>query len=181
MSSVMFEQKLSGKSWLKICSSRWTCSPPPPPPPPPQVGNWTGFAKKDFHFFHSENQMKKKISYILLGTVTTLILRSDEVMKFCVEAAVSAAQGRTAVGPPPPHRKLDQDLQRKNFHFFHSEINCKKNFVAGKSVCCTEANPSSCLVRVIATEYWRKRQSPGPTTFQCDTCTRGITKFPKID
>ena len=30
MSSVMLEQKLSGKSWLKICSSRWDCSLTPP-------------------------------------------------------------------------------------------------------------------------------------------------------
>ena len=32
------------------------------PPPPPKVGNSTGFAKKNYHFFHSENQVKKKLA-----------------------------------------------------------------------------------------------------------------------
>ena len=51
------------------CSSRWDCSwtapspPTPPPPPPPKVGNWTGFAKKNFHFFHPENQLKRKFCH----------------------------------------------------------------------------------------------------------------------
>ena len=79
MSSVMLEQKLCGKSWLKICSSRWDCSltPPPPlpnqkwkfnfavtavqpPPPPPPGGNWTGFAKKKFSFFSLRKSTEEK-------------------------------------------------------------------------------------------------------------------------
>ena len=51
--------------------------------------------EKIFIFFHSENQLKKKKLHITEYS-HTLVPRSDEVMKFCVEAAV------TAVGPPPP-------------------------------------------------------------------------------
>ena len=54
-------------------------------------------------------------------------------MKFCVEAAVSAAQGGTAVRPPPPHevRNLTR-FAKKKIIFFHSENQLKKKFVAGK-------------------------------------------------
>ena len=47
-------------------------------------------------------------------------------MKFCVEVAVSAAQGGTAVGPPPQSRKLDWIHKEKNCHFLHSENQVKK-------------------------------------------------------
>ena len=41
------------------------------PPPPPNVGNWTEFVKKKFPFF-SLRKSTKRISYILLSTVTHL-------------------------------------------------------------------------------------------------------------
>ena len=65
-------------------------------------------------------------------------------MKFCVEAAVSAAQGGTAVRPPPEVRNLTGFVKKKN-HFFHSENQLKKkNFCRWESLSVgTEANPSS--------------------------------------
>ena len=62
----------------------------------------------------------------------TLILRSDEVMKFCVEAAVSAAQGGTAVGPPPPQVGNWTGSMKKKFSFFSLRKSTEKNFVTGK-------------------------------------------------
>ena len=63
----MLEQKLSGKSWLKSAAQGGTAA-----PPPPKVGNWTGFAKIKFSFFSLRKSTEKKISYILLSTVTHL-------------------------------------------------------------------------------------------------------------
>ena len=210
----MHQQKLGGKSWLKICSSRWDCSPPPPPQSrkldwirkekififftqkinwgkkkklatyywiqshtytkiwwsyevlcwscsecssrwglqwvqlkvglqsDAKVGNWTGFAKKNFSFFSLRQSTEKKALHITEYS-HTLILRSDEVMKFCVEAAVSvaqggtavsAAQGGTAVRPSTPHPQVGNwtGFMKKKIHFFTPKINWKKNFVTGK-------------------------------------------------
>ena len=72
----------------------------------------------------------------------TLILRSDEVMKFCFEDAVSAAQGGTAVRPPS--RKLDWIGEEKNF--FSLRKSSEKKFCRRESPSVgTEANPSSYL------------------------------------
>ena len=47
-------------------------------------------------------------------------------MKFCVEAAVSAAQGGTAVGPPPKVGNWT-GLVKKNFSFFSLRKSTEKN------------------------------------------------------
>ena len=47
-------------------------------------------------------------------------------MKFCVEAAVSAAQTGTAVRPPPEVENWTGFTKKKIFHFFHSENQIKK-------------------------------------------------------
>ena len=92
-SIVMHQQKLSGKSWLKICSLRWDCSPPP---------------------------QSRKLDWICKENITeyshTLILRSDEVL--CWSCSVSTAQGGTAVNPPPPKFSffsLRKSTAKKNF------------------------------------------------------------------
>ena len=121
----MLEQKLSGKSWLKICSSRLDCS----QTPPCRKLDW--ICKENiFIFFHSENQLKKIFCYILLSS-HTLTLRSDEVMKLCVEAAMSAAQGWTAVKPPPPPLKVGNwtGFAKKTFSFFSLRKSTEKNIL----------------------------------------------------
>ena len=72
--SVMLEQKTE---WKKLAQNLQLkvglpASPTSPPPPPLQVGNWTGFTKKKFSFFSFRKSTEKKISYILLSTVTHL-------------------------------------------------------------------------------------------------------------
>ena len=108
-------------------------------PPLPKVGNWTGFAKKNVHFFHSENQVKKKLH--ITEYSHTLILRSDGVMKFCVEAAVSAAQGGTAVRPPLKVGNWTGFTKKKCLFFSLRKSTEKKFLSLGKSICWHRSQP----------------------------------------
>ena len=73
----------------------------------------------------------------------TLILRCDEIMKFCVEAAVSAAQGGTAVGHPPPKVGNWTGFAKK-ISFFSLRKSTEKKFCHRESPSVgTEANPCS--------------------------------------
>ena len=85
-------------------------------PPPSRKLDWIR-EEKNFHFFHSENQLKKKNWLHITEYSHTLIPRSDEGMKFCVEDAVSAAQGGTAVEPPPQIGNWT-GFMKKKFSFF---------------------------------------------------------------
>ena len=72
-------------------------------------------------------------------------------MKFCVEDAVSAAQGGTAgQTPPPPPTEVGYwtgFAKRKIFIFFHSENLLQKKFCQWESPSVgTEANPSSYIL-----------------------------------
>ena len=123
-SIAMHQQKLSGKSWLKICSSRWDCSPPtPPPPPPPPSKKLDWIHEKKFHFFFTQKISGKEIlAYILLSTIIHLY---QYLMKFCDETAL------TAVRPPPQQQKQTTDVvachllvkvMGNRFHSFHKLI-----------------------------------------------------------
>ena len=131
----MQQQKLSGKSWLKICSSRWNCS--PCPPPPPEVGNWTGFMKKKIYFF------KKNLATILLSTVTHLY---QDLMKLW--SSVMKLQWLQLDPPPPPEVGNWTGFTKKN-SFFSLRKSTEKKFSRRESPSVgPEANPSSSFFSV---------------------------------
>ena len=70
------------------------------------------------------------------------------------EDAVSAAQGGTAIRPPPLSKRLDWIPEEKIFIFFHSENQLKKKIVAGK-VRLLAPKPTH-LVHLIPTNYLNK-------------------------
>ena len=99
----------------------------PPPLPPPQVGNWTGFMKKIFSFFSLRKSTGKKISYILLSTVTYLYQDLMKVWSSVLKMQwVQLKVGLQLNPPPPPNRKLDWIHEEKFFIFFHSENQLEK-------------------------------------------------------
>ena len=93
---------------------------PPTPPPPPKVVNWTGFVKKN-SFFSLRKSTEKKLSYILLSTVTHFTHLYQDLMKLW--SSVMRLQWLQSDPPPPPNWT---GFARKKIHFFHSENQLKK-------------------------------------------------------
>ena len=136
MSSVMLEQKLSGKSWLKICSSRWDCTHCSPHPPPRSSKlDWIR-KEKIFIFFTQKINWKKNLAtYYWVQSHTYTKIWSYEVL--CCSCSA----------PPPNHQssKLDWIREEIIFIFFTQKIKKKKKkkkiLWPGKSVCWPRCQP----------------------------------------
>ena len=138
MSSVMPEKKLCGKSWLKICSSRWDCS--LTPHPRIRSGSWAAVSAVQLGSDCSPTP--PRIRSGSWAAVSAVQLCSDcsltpppQNQKWklgCSECSSTLQWLQSGPPPPPPIRKLDWICKEKTFIFFTQKINWKKNFVAGK-------------------------------------------------
>ena len=123
MSSVMFEQKLCGKSWLKICSSRWDCSPTPPPPPRIRSGSWAAVSAVQLCSDYSltplppEWEVEAGLQWVQFNFAVTAVWPAPR-MRSGSWAAVSAVQLCSDCSvTTPPEWEVEVGLQWVQFNF----------------------------------------------------------------
>ena len=92
---------------------------PPPPPPPSKKLDW--ICKKKIHFFHSENQLEKKLAtyYWVQSHTYTKIWWNYEVL--CWSCSECSSRWDCSQTTPPPPPKVG------NWTGFAKKINWKKN------------------------------------------------------
>ena len=135
MSSVMLEQKLSGKSWLKICSSRLDCS---PPPPWSSKLDWIREEKIFIFFTQKINWKKYFVTYYWVQSHTYTKIWWSYVLKLqWVQLKVGLQ-----LNPPLPEVANWTGFVKKKFSFFSLRKSTEKNILSpGKSVCWHRRQP----------------------------------------